>query len=955
MAQVYDREELKDAEEKPAGSGGLSTSTGGGKIKYTSGAPKSAEPGELSTSTAPGKTDYTSEIPTEEHSLYNSSATSQGRIRFGNLLRTRRRRVILGSSTIGGTIITLLILTVTSGPLQLIHLSQILQKNFAGNEQTANIRTKGLFRYARTGDIGETRVGRIGSGVFGKTSEQLKSAGIEFERNGATGAPRSMSIDTTKDPAYKGLTKANRIATAIEQYNITDASIVSEPKPGVIKINLDATSLKGIDFTNAYLKTALSKLNKGKLASAMDLRVMKRFFNLPRLFSPLEKRIKAGENNLAEKAATKKAEADRQKAIIEEQTPEIKTATDNVKNALKDNQGKLTAVLLGAQMLCIVRSIAGDAVTVNRALIVLPPTVKSVDKIALGSQVQTNNNFTLEEIGAVSDGFRDSNGKTIWDAKALQATAGATNPGGVDLPYDYAQAFSNTTTADNIRKAIEVKLAGVDITGAVCSKVGLIVQVVAGVALLIAGIPTAGGSWGAYIAGQAAIAAGTAGVIYMLQQQLTPLLEDKVIVPDILSGPLGGNLMAYGAREASNIGSRANGGVELNNTEKTTLSLNEQQQDNQQFKSEGVARQLFDVYDHRSVISKLIIDRTTSSPIQNLTNIAGAFTHFGSVFSSALSGLTPHAAAAENYNWGFNKYGIPSSLATDPKFEDPYANADAVANILDSAGCEKDTSCSWRSKAMACFGVDISKDSGEWAAVAVSDVNPGSDSYTGHDCTEDSDTWHRIMLFVYDSRLMDAIACDQNDDSSCANIDMSGTTTESVATAPGAGSLPTGTTQQLAQQILQNKNIKLVGRLVPEDIQAAAAGKASTAGKPLGQTLLSLIVRMGQSHTFNISSLESGGTGHSGPGDPHYAGDAVDITQLDGDPIASSGIGRTVHDIALITEIAPLMPKSTGSDFPHLSGFGQKQCGTTPSLPDGITTFEDECSHLHIQVPVGSP
>ncbi len=161
----------------------------------------------------------------------------------------------------------------------------------------------------------------------------------------------------------------------------------------------------------------------------------------------------------------------------------------------------------------------------------------------------------------------------------------------------------------------------------------------------------------------------------------------------------------------------------------------------------------------------------------------------------------------------------------------------------------------------------------------------------------------------------------------------------------GGGGLPSGTAVQLAQAILNNGRIHYESSS-RTDVVDAAQGRVSTAGTKLSRTLLAMIVELGFHHSFTISALESNGQGHTA-GSLHYTGDAVDITQVDGDPIANSGIGRTAADKAVISEWAPLMPSG--------SAFGQSQCGTTPPLPRGITTFADTCSHLHTQVPVGTP
>jgi hypothetical protein len=165
----------------------------------------------------------------------------------------------------------------------------------------------------------------------------------------------------------------------------------------------------------------------------------------------------------------------------------------------------------------------------------------------------------------------------------------------------------------------------------------------------------------------------------------------------------------------------------------------------------------------------------------------------------------------------------------------------------------------------------------------------------------------------------------------------------SVQYTPPKGNL--GSAATYAKQILANANIdKQTGRLVLQDIEDAAAGRAATAGHPLSATLLSLIAYLGQHHSFTISALESGGTGHVA-NSYHYSGDAVDFSKLDGVSIT----GRNAPAITIIKALAGLLPSG--------SAFAQSDCGTTPPLPRGVTTFPEpkNCTHLHMQVPRGTP
>jgi len=801
------------------------------------------------------------------------------RIFFGST----RRTVLTGGTTsliIAGIIF---LLSIVSGPLQFIHLSQILQRNFWGQEHTATIRAKGLFRYARTKDIGETRVGYLGSKRFAKAYSQLKDIGVEFDRNTRTGAARSMTIDTDKYPDYKDMASADRRGAIIRDFKITDASILSQ-EGSVFRINL--TSLKGIDFSAATLKTVLSKLDKGKLATAMDFRVMKRFFNLPRLFSPLEKIAKSQENQIGERLAARQAEEERlkseAKAVTE--TPEALKAREKMKDLLKNKATILNAALIGQATLCLIRSVADDAVTFNRAAIVLPATLQAVDRVAVGSQVQSGQNFSIYQLGAISDSFKDDSGKTIWASKALQATEGISSPKGEELDPQFAEAFSNKTTADNIRKAVEVKAGPIDVTGAVCSKAGLIVAGTLALFYAISGFFDAGVSWGAYAAQYTATAIATAGIMYMLQQQFSNIIQNHDVIPQVLSGPLGGNLLAYGAREAGNIGARANGGIELDNTESDVVDNLFQQEDAAQFRSLSLKDRLFNVYDHRTLAAKFI-DSTSPNLLQQFSRAGSIFTGFSSHLISAFSGLVPRAqAASTGYNWGFPKYGIPTNLAEDQKYEDPYDNADDVAKILDSGAGD-----GWMDKAKKCFGVNIVKDSTEkWAVIAESDVNPGSTSYTGADCNDGDESWRKIMLFVFDSRLMDAISCYEADDDSCGNLDIGSATTTSSTSTSGTVS---GTVQQLARQILNNKNISYPLDSISQNgstkevLQALASGKLApvtctnntTGGvtsTEMDPKILQFVLDLGNQTKVGVNALTD--KCHSA-GSNHYQGEAVDF------------------------------------------------------------------------------
>src|SRR3989338_898285 len=639
-----------------------------------------------------------SAIPPAERSFYKPTAESadSGKFKLRNLFNTRRKK-LLGGGGIVGTIIALFFgFSIIQGPLQLVHLSQILGRNFFGNEQTTVTRSKGLFRFARTGDIGETRLTKTGSIFYRKTISKLGEIGITFERN-SYGVPKSMTIDPAKYPDYKGLTRAQQKAAFIRDFSInSDRSFVSAIRDGPdgrLLVKLDDASLKGMKFSNMLLKTSIAKLGDGKIATYMNIRFTRDAFALPKLFSPLTNRLKAQASKRISAIERKNLEKQRQAELQKPIAEKTGVARAKVKNFLQSNKGKFTTTVLGSGLLassliCEFRSIADDVVTANRGALVLPGVVNIVDKMAVGGQIQSGQGgFTSAEAGAVADSLIDENGQSIWQAKALQVTAGEPNPTGPDLPKGIGAAFSGNTTADKILDETNISILGVNI----CSKTGQILQVTTGLGLLALGAISFGGSWGLFAAQQTAVIAATATAFVILHEVATPLLEEKAVIPEVLSGPLGGNIMAYSAREAANIASRASGGTPLSETESAMLDSQLKIAEQQEFDSKSPLSKVFDVYDRRSAAGKLI-DNTNL----NMATIRSSVLNFGLSFSSLTKIFSPPAQAeTEPYNWGFPRYGIPQSLAEDPRYQDPYDNAEQVAQLLKNNDSYIDRAKNW--------------------------------------------------------------------------------------------------------------------------------------------------------------------------------------------------------------------------------------------------------------------
>jgi len=721
---------------------------------------------------------------------------ASGGVAFKMLLKNNRKKGVIGGLVSGLIALIIVVMGISSGPLQLIHLSEILQKNFRGSEDASQKRTNGLFRYARSGGVGETRVSWLGSKTFAKTINQLSDIGITFERDGLDRI-KSMSIDTEKlakaYPELKNMSPSEQRSFLLETFPEVGKGELQQINgiKGKYAVN---TRDFGVKATRPLIENSVAALDDGKLVSAIKTHSLARFFDNPTMWHPL-KRLASNQEKKAtavfDAKKLKKAEEERVKANEKPTIDKGTKASSSIKSNIKGPKAIAGAALITTAAVCLVRSVADDVVVVNQAQIVGPSVLKAADKIAIGSQIKSGRDLSADQVGTISQSLTDANGKTVWQSRGLQLLSGNGNVG-EDIPYDVKQAFSNETTAEKIKDTVSLSIGDVDLGAAACSKPGLIIQGVAGVGLavgaIVGGIPSGGASVAAYVAYSAGkITTGmavTAGALYFLEKNLTTIFADKAILPELASGPIGGNVLAFGARAAAGTDARSSGGVALDGTQTAVLPKELQDKENKEFQSKSLYAKIFDAKDYRSLSGRLA-DSVSPSFSQNTASFVGTLTNIGSLLPKAFSSLIPNASAAtQSYDWGFPIYGIPNDMLNNPDFEDPYDNADRVAAILD--GPNHDT---YVEKAKNCFGVDINKGVNGWDVEYKDAVNPNEGKYVDAKCNDLSDTaWKRMMLFVFDTKTMKAAACYENDDQSCQDIGAgAASATSSGTTVAGEG------------------------------------------------------------------------------------------------------------------------------------------------------------------------
>lgn len=697
---------------------------------------------------------------------------------------------------------------IASGPLQVIHLGEVLHHGFSKSDSDSSNRTRHLFRYARaakSGNIGETRVGILGSKVFGKTLSQLHEIGIDIE-TGRSGQPTRTKINTDKlkenFPELEGMSNDEKKAFIGEKLGVSPESIGG----GGASFSVEQSDMN-IRSTRLLAQNSVGLLDDGKIVGGIKSRVLTKVFNLPSLFHPIKK-LQAGltkkyiNNKLVTETEQQQAadeEAASQKALVEA------AAGDGAAPQIEEAKGNLSGVganvnraLTFTGFACQIQGIANDIAAIDRARVVLPAVAAATSVMAAGSQTKSGKDISLVQLGALVSTFTDKKGRTIWGSKPLQVLAGGTGVGLKDIDGGQKQAFGSHNTVNSVNEVVDKGTLGHP--GVACSTLS---QVVQGVAVIgIAGIEeigSAGTATGAVIlefAGkQAAQFVVAAAAMHLINGIITDNASVDALSKDAFKGLSGGGLYAYGIRAAGNTTAIGTGGVALGNNESTLFAAQAAKEDKQEFESKSMFARMFDASDYRSLTGRLA-DSISPSAGQNLVGVASGLTHMASSITGLFGIFTPHAAAdGSSYDWGFSQYGIPNKLLDDPRLSDPYNNASLVAKRLDSE-CKDATGalnagCDVITNVKICFGADINlqtdpaTNAAAWDVVTTAGtkgVDPESDEYRSKNCDDLSDeNWNRMIMWVFDTNTMKAAACYQGDEQSCQDIG-------AAASASGGGS-----------------------------------------------------------------------------------------------------------------------------------------------------------------------
>lgn len=691
-------------------------------------------------------------------------------------------------------------LTPLVGPLEFIHLAEsIREPHFGAQEDFSDIRLNALYRYIKTGNLGETRLTYLQSKKYAKYTAHLADAGFKVNYTPGFGYYAGIFIDTkTKGSPYYGMTNdqvKDRLAKKYgsEAFQVRDGKFyVKEGKANfrtqmktIYQMNRE--SGRGV-FSSAYRTRIIARYGLAawhpltKLDKKLNLKIADAYKAWQKKHSEkIKNGAKASTITTAgaqqQDADGKTTPADGAGAIDGEAT---QSKTKSVLEGIRNSKG--TSATLGvaavAGVVCTINLINDNYGEVVYDQVYAPLIRMGTEAIAVGDQVKSGVDIDDTVLDFYQRSFRGQNPGETKSTEWSQFAGIVQNNGGVGgVPINPATAeMLAGSTVDWISWVEDPSVKG--IIDATCGTAGTIVVGGASFVLsVISGgfLTTVGGFAASYFAMEYAV------------DGITDLLANNSIDPTVLGAQWGG-YVDYGAKFGADVASIQSAGEIMSVGKALELQQLTEENDDYAFSKEPLKERLFNAKNRRSLAGKLV-DKYPTSVQEGANGIASLFTGTFASLGSALGSLSPSAKAQQTpgYNYGgAPKFGWTIDEVTDERFVDPYLNAEKVAVILNGPKSEE-----YVKRAFDCYGTTIADGPKGW------DTTQTDDAFKRHvagtrptNCADRSDeSWQRVRFFIWDTGLQQVDDCYDGDAAACQQIGY-GSAQGAQSEAPTLGSAP---------------------------------------------------------------------------------------------------------------------------------------------------------------------
>jgi hypothetical protein len=719
---------------------------------------------------------------------YNPKDRGRGIRRLRNLKGNFTKRKKIAIAAIGALVAAIGAFFILSGPLQFMHIAQLLAGfHFLTQEDASDDRLVKTARFIRHKSIKDTRLNSLGRAWANRIEGQLNKSGITsgytevFEYfdgyvvNPAAIPDSSDILDLKNKPLsvvraelaerYKlpldaieidnakkvvkvhgnkmGYYKSKRMIKDMlvqSGYSKTGAAIrarIMGRRAGIdwhpIK-KIDRAIFKSIDARySKWRQDRRQRINKGKIAAPTD-------------FTPDQQTDADG--NPIDPSPEAEGVAGTADDVTPPDSPDV-TPSGKLANLLNSPGFKVGAgITIIVGIVCAVQAISENFDNIQHANVVLPLMRLGMESVALGSQVPHGKDVDAEVLNFYGRQLSDPKTGTWANARSIQAELGQPLSGPDIRPE------AKIKTEEN---AVAKFLGGIPLLGPLCSAAGTVFGQILTSAF-------------DFFSGPASAVLGAGLSQYFgddIVEGIAHWLGNEQIDLDVAGADFG-NYINYGARLAANDSFIAGGGKKLSGTETAQLDAHRLESQQEALKAKSFAKRIFDPYDNTSLAARLI-DKQSPDISTNVTKVASSFKNIGSVFSaipktlfSVFSGKA--SAAEEKYDYGFAEYGFSVDELNNDKVANPFENGDKAIDILNGSKGND-----FRDRASKCFGINISEDGTVTSQDSVPAYSKMPDS-----CTDSDEDWLRVRFYIFDTQLMESAACYEGDSTACASVGLPG-------------------------------------------------------------------------------------------------------------------------------------------------------------------------------------
>ncbi len=766
-------------------------------------------------------------------------------IPFKNDTKKRRGFRVTKKQAITGGIVGLLVggglgvLSILTGPLQIVHAANLLKNfHFAGGEYTSTSRVGRFFEFYRTQpDPSLRNVSYPMEKVTTHHMQQLSARGVSMEFNTPSGNNSRRISGLTIDP------NTPDGARAVQQLNAAEFNVSDTPDGKKhYEFRSDAGDREGTRRRRQALKIAAYSSERGVVANAITKRLLIHragvdfhpFRNMRRTAGEnvadlwvrvkerRAERVRTGQttpnarftgapDTTAEGEQVRNPDSDRAAGNMNREVDNARRAkTPRTRLQIVSRLAGGTAALVGT--VCMAKNIGNAVKDYQYASIVLPMMRMGMSIVTMGSQVMSNQNVNMEELGAVvSDFYDEETGTSFMSGRAMQATARQPLTG-PDSPIKPTKDAVNNKPA--LFNAID-SIPGVD---GVCG----IQEFVTSIPIVGRVVNTISGAteWG-----MDALLSTVGLSTEKLMESLVAVLAGDIVDP-YAKGAVLGNYAAIGTRLAANDAAIATGGVQLTNEQATALRELHQASLREEFQNQNLATRLFNTHNSQSLLAQTVIKVSPSTSMQ--TNIGIALQSFSKIFTSILSSpfslLTSSVGAqdSESYDFGVEAYGFSVEDLESEDFANPYVYIKELENEMqrreqeeekcikirgrEDSDCDEEfsdinelntgrstrwPSVSYDISGEQCFGTSVSA-SGQLIQGEAVDFIERPEA-----CDSNDIMWKRYRFYLLDTITAKSLACYEGiDDSACNELGFDGQLTADVPQESSPSAAIVGSTSE---------------------------------------------------------------------------------------------------------------------------------------------------------------